>query len=233
MNKSSYQLFFLLFVLNLPKTFSQIVDPDYKNYVMDHKRLIIAPIILIDSVDENFSNKYPNMKNPKDSLIMLLEREFAIKARKCSQFYSLYSSTYRDMPTLQIRTLYLDKTDSLTILLPLNGTKVRMKLIGQVPTEPDFILFLQIGSIEINGEMLLKNVRYVFWDNVVGKIAVFNQGDIDIWKNLYDEKYPFAKESKYLELLGRFVFTKTPFSNPNMLRYDKNEGKYYSPSNFH
>ena len=220
MKKTKYLLsIFYLLILGLQNTLSQVVESNYKKMSMEQKRLIIAPLS-IGSIDSSFTEEYPEIQNPRDSLMHLIENDLPSRIRKYSPLRSMYFSTYKNTPVFSKRTLFLSSSASFEVSLPHDDEKLQMNLLGLKPTEPDFILYLQIDKIRYTESLIidsnmklekregivLENVKYVFWDNKIGRIAAYNQSSILIEVGL----------EKFVGLLARYILTRTPFSSPDM-----------------
>jgi hypothetical protein len=117
---------------------NRYVDKDYQNKKYDKCRLIIAPILSLDSVSISFRESFPEIADPADSLKKCIENILQYKMRKYSVFMGLYSSIYADDPGLVENSLMLKKGDSIQVLLPQFGQKVKMVLKGS-RKEADFI----------------------------------------------------------------------------------------------
>jgi hypothetical protein len=245
----------LLFIVLMPilhqSSNSQVVVDKYRKMDMEGKRLIITPIS-IDSMDSELEHQYfmkdslnqsflpVNLK--KDSLAKLLHSSVTPLFRKNSQVSRAYSSVYDGEPQLVDRTLPLDESDTIRMMLPTNGTRVKMVLKGINKMEPDFLLFIQIGSIEwkkviTSGSTRIlerastawgyefKRLRYAFWDNRSGEIAVFGQKSF--WHEahttpigggkMYIKSITPAVIDEFLDPLIRHILSKTPFASPTMV----------------
>jgi hypothetical protein len=226
----------------------QVISNGYKDIDIEHMTLIVAPLISVLPVDASFQMEYSEIKSPTDSLINHIQKQLAFRMRKYSKFYSIYQSTYNEKPDLVKRVLYLNEKDSFFISLPHDGAKVKMNLKVLKQNKPDFILFIKIGRLRYidssyvnttyniwvknvfdrrgfvqNKEGLVFNsVTYVFWDNNEGKVAAYNKHQLfieDNEENYYNNEKPFDEGSKYIDLIARFILTKTPFAKPNMPYY--------------
>ncbi len=225
---------FVLLLLPARHVSAQVIANGYENLSAEGKRLILAPLQAIDHVDGSVAEQYPEIRNPHDSLVNLIEKGLQYKLREFSKIKVLYSSTFKVAPVLKTRNLQTSHSDAFTMLLPADSTIVRMNLLGRVPKEPDFILFLHIGNIlynvsasfspagaifnprglglTINKGIILENVSYAYWDNTLGRIIAYDQKSLITGGALL---YGAGIET-INETLARFILAKTPFADPNM-----------------
>jgi len=184
---------------------AQVVNPEYRNLSMEDKRLVIAPLLSVDVVDSSFTEKFPGMASPRDSLILLINNELQFRMRKFTDFTALYESTYESPPALIPSTLISSRKDTIHISLPAAGEVVHFNLKGRSRHEPDFVLFIKLGEIYylspdilsavvatvvanlVSGSksgvqfvppshgVIFKDLAYVFWDNKLGRIVAYDQ----------------------------------------------------------
>lgn len=235
----------LFFLVNF--AFSQVVDKNYHKKEYNKCTLIIAPILSMGSAEYSFTERFPEIKNPEDSLKNYIEKNLQYKMRKYAVFRGLYSSVYEQNSNLVKRSLGLDKGDSVKIALPVDGQIVKMILKGPNPKkEPDFILFLQIqsfgyaakiySSVSQSFGMMFTDTQsiegisfsdfcWVMWDNKIGKIAAYEQTS-GLYGNVYTfgtiKVNLFSEQSYFLDQVSQEILRKTPFSIDYMPYFNKN-----------
>lgn len=233
-------------ILLISATFSQTIVEGYENFPDREKSLIICPII-IKNVGSEFKSEFPEIKNPSDSLFSLLNKDFVNRMRKNSKFRILYQSDYKHNPALSNRKLLIDKDKSMNFKLPEDSEKVSMKLLGRNPVKPDYLLFIKIGTINYTDDINLflnvsgiisaissggfggirlsrkdgivfEDFSYVYWDNKIGQVAVYNS-DFLFLENADEDLFNPKENKKYLDVISRYLLTKTPFAKPDMIYY--------------